>query len=92
MVNFWDVHGFWFIFFITLFPRLTLLLSSVLFGGLWWWLGWLVAPRLLISILATTAYWNTNTVFVVLSWALAFNIEYLEKIYIKKITYYIESR
>jgi hypothetical protein len=39
--NFWDFHGIFFLVFIALFPRLTLLFSSVASGGLFWWLGWL---------------------------------------------------
>jgi hypothetical protein len=68
MANFWDVHGVLFIIFMMFFPRLTLLLSGVAWGGLLWWLGWFFAPRLLVAILATFAYWHTNTVLVVLTW------------------------
>jgi len=32
--NFWDVRGIFFLFFIMVFPRLTLLFSSVAFGGI----------------------------------------------------------
>jgi len=79
MANFWDVHGLWFIFFMFFFPRLTLLFSSVLFGGFWWWLGWFLAPRLLVAILATTAYWDTNPVLVVLTWIWSLSGESTEK-------------
>lgn len=78
-INFWDVHGFWFIFFLFFFPRLTLLFSSVATGGVLWWLGWVFAPRLLVAILATTAYWETNTVLVVLTWFWALGGEGAEK-------------
>jgi hypothetical protein len=78
-INFWDVHGFWFIFFMFFFPRLTLLLSSVLSGGILWWLGWIFAPRLLVAILATNAYWEANTVLVVLTWIWALSGESAEK-------------
>jgi len=61
------------------FPRLTLLFSSVAFGGLFWWLGFIFAPRLLVAILATTAYWQTNTVLVVLTWIWAVGGESAEK-------------
>ncbi|MGH8372346.1 MAG: hypothetical protein ACRETO_06410, partial [Gammaproteobacteria bacterium] len=62
MDSFWFHHGLWFILFMFFFPRLTLLLSSVPFGGLFWWLGWIFAPRLLVAILATTNYWHTNMI------------------------------
>jgi len=83
MVDFWDVHGLWFIFFMFLFPRLTLLFSSVLFGGFWWWLGWFLAPRLLVAILATTAYWDSNPVLVVFTWLWALSGESTEKKVVK---------
>lgn len=77
--NFWDVHGVWFILFLFFFPRLTLLFSNVATGGLLWWLGWGFAPRLLVAILATDAYWHTNTILVVLTWCWALGGEGAEK-------------
>ena len=84
MVNFWDVHGLWFIFFMFFFPRLTLLFSSILLGGFLWWLGWLIAPRLLVAILATTSFWDTNTLLVVFTWMWALGGEGTEKGVIRK--------
>ena len=82
--NFWDVHGVFFIFFMFCFPRLTLLFSSVAFGGFFWWLGWLFMPRLLVAILATIHYSDTNIVLVILAWVWAFVFEILEKVGAKK--------
>ena len=79
MVDFWDVHGFLFLFFMLLFPRLTLLFSSVVSGGFWWWFGWFIAPRILVAILATTSFWDTNPVLVILSWMVALSGESSEK-------------
>ena len=79
MHNFWDVHGLFFIFFMFFFPRLTLLFSSVPFGGILWWLGWFICPRLLVAILATCSYWDTNTILVVLTWVWALSGESTEK-------------
>jgi hypothetical protein len=78
-MGFWYHHGLLFILFLAFFPRLTLLFSSVAFGGPLWWLGWLVAPRLLVAILATGAYWRTNPVLVVITWIWAFGGESAEK-------------
>jgi hypothetical protein len=78
-VDFWEVHGVLFILFMFFFPRLTLLFSSVAFGGFLWWLGWVIAPRLLVAILATTSYWETNTILVVLTWFWAIGGEGAEK-------------
>ena len=77
--QFWEQHGFLFLLFITIFPRLTLLLSNVVTGGLIWWLAWLFAPRILIATLATLVYWNQNPILVVLSWLVAFGGESSEK-------------
>lgn len=77
--NYWDHHGVFFLFFITLFPRLTLLFSSVPFGGFFWWLGFFFAPRLLVAMLATLAYWENNPLLVIFSWLVAFSGEFGEK-------------
>ena len=80
-------HGWIFLISIALFPRLTLLVSglifsSIEFGGFLWWLSFLFAPRILVAALATVGYWNTNPVLVVLSWLVAFGGESSEKIII----------
>lgn len=71
-MDFWANHGILFLIFITIFPRITLLVSSVVSGGLLWWLGWIFAPHFLVAILATTSYWDTNPALVVVSWFIAF--------------------
>lgn len=78
-VNFWDVHGVFFLAAIFFFPRLTLLFSSVATGGVFWWMGWLIAPRLLVAILATIAYFPTNFILVVICWVWALSGEATEK-------------
>ncbi len=78
-VNFWDKHGIFFLFFIAIFPRLTLLFSSVAFGGFLWWLGFFFCPRILVASLATVAYFHTNPVLVTLSWLIALGGEVFEK-------------
>lgn len=82
--DFWDVHGVLFLIFISMFPRLTLLFSSVPFGGFFWWLGFFFSPRLLVAILATISYWNTNKILVIISWLLAVGGESSEKYFIHK--------
>lgn len=78
-VDFFEKHGVFFLFFITIFPRLTLLFSSVAFGGFFWWLGFFVCPRILVATLATVAYFHTNPVLVTISWIVALGGETLEK-------------
>ena len=77
--NFWDHHGLLFLVGIAIFPRLTLLISSVPFGGLFWWAGFFFAPRLLVAFLATLTYWNQNPFLVVLAWIIALGGESSEK-------------
>lgn len=78
-VDFFQNHGFFFLIFITLFPRLTLLLSSVATGGFIWWLAFFFCPRILVATLATYAYFHTNPVLVVFSWMIALSGEVFEK-------------
>jgi hypothetical protein len=77
--GFWHNHHLIFIACMFFFPRLTLLLSDVVSGGFLWWLGWLIAPRLLVAILATVSYWRTNPILVALTWCWAFSGESVEK-------------
>ncbi|EQC48257.1 hypothetical protein M899_3250 [Bacteriovorax sp. BSW11_IV] len=83
-VSYWDNRGVFFLIFITIFPRLTLFFSNVVSGGLLWWLGFIFAPRLLVAILATIAYWETNPVLVMFSWIVALSGESTEKYAIKE--------
>lgn len=83
-VDYFAKHGWIFLFSIAIFPRLTLLVSgllvgSIAFGGLFWWLGFLFAPRILVATLATISYWNTNQILVVISWLIALGGESSEK-------------
>jgi hypothetical protein len=77
--NFWDHHGILFLISIAIFPRLTLLFSSVATGGLIWWLSWVFAPRILVAALATITYWYQNPILVVIAWLVAFSGESSEK-------------
>lgn len=91
--NFWEHHSIFFLIFITLFPRLTLLLSSVPSGGLLWWLSWIFAPRILVAVLATVAFWYQNPFLVVISWLVAFGGESSEKyVMVKRSRSYWEDR
>lgn len=82
--NFWDVHGIVFLMCLAVFPRLTLLFSSVATGGLFWWLGWLFTPRLLVAILATIHYADTNLFLVIMSWVWCISLEFGEKATVAK--------
>lgn len=77
-IDFWQVHGMFFILFMFFFPRLTMFFATP-WGGLFWWLGWLFLPRLTVAILATNNYWHTNKFLVVLAWVWALGGESVEK-------------
>lgn len=64
-------HGTWFLIGLALFPRITLMVSSVLSGGLLWWLGWIFAPHLLVAFLSIP-FWHSNPVLVIIAWIMAF--------------------
>lgn len=78
-VNYWDRRGVFFLVFISIFPRLTLVLSSVVTGGFLWWLGFFFCPRILVALLATVTYFHTNPVLVSFSWLIALSGEVFEK-------------
>ena len=77
--DFFVRHGIFFLIFITFFPRLTLVVSSVPFGGFLWWLGFFFCPRILVAILATVTYFQVNPFLVVVSWLVAISGEAAEK-------------
>lgn len=81
-LSFWDVHGFFFIFFMFFFPRLTMLLATSVasvFGGPLFWIGLIFLPRLTVAIIATTLYFNTNPILCVFTWMWALGGETTEK-------------
>jgi hypothetical protein len=88
-IDFFSKHGWIFLCFVAIFPRLTLLVSGLLFnsiefGGLVWWLSFFFAPRILVATLATISYWHTNQVLVILAWLIALGGEGSEKFVITK--------
>lgn len=85
-INYWQNHGFFLLIFLALFPRLTLLFSSIASGGIFWWLGWIFVPRVLVAILATISYWQTNKILVIFSWLFAVSGESSEKTFIRSRT------
>jgi hypothetical protein len=83
-VSYWSRHGVLLLFFLSMFPRLTLLLSSIPFGGLWWWLGFIFVPRYLIAMLATINYGFTNPLLVTVAWVFALAGESTEKYVVQR--------
>ena len=85
-IDFWSVHGWWFIFFLACFPRLTMFFTGICaaFSGFWFWVGWVLAPRFTVAILATMTYWDTNMVLCIITWLWALGGESSEKKAVKK--------
>lgn len=71
-MDFWAVHGIFFLIFVTLFPRLTMLFAVTIPFGWLAWLGWLIAPHLTVAVLATQYYWQTNPILCIIAWFVAF--------------------
>ncbi|MGE0792063.1 MAG: hypothetical protein AB7S26_40695 [Sandaracinaceae bacterium] len=72
--DFFTVHAEWgwlVLIGLALFPRITLLFVGGAFGPLAW-LGWVICPHLLVAILGTTYYWDTNPVLCIVAWFFAF--------------------
>jgi len=69
-MNFFDNHGVFVLLALAVFPRITLLVASFATGGLFWWIGWVFAPHLLVAILSLQ-FWDTNPVLVMISWFVA---------------------
>lgn len=64
-------HPYLLLFGLAFFPRITLLFVGGPFGLLYW-LGWAIAPHLLVAFLATTMYWHSNPMLCVVAWFFAF--------------------
>lgn len=82
LIDFWNLHGFWFVFFMCFFPRLTMLFTGIAFmpyAGVLYWFGWVLAPRLTVAIIATFMYFHTNPILCVITWLWAIGGESSEK-------------
>jgi hypothetical protein len=91
--SYWAHHGVFLLIFLTFFPRLTLLFSSLPFGGLWWWLGFFFLPRYLVAMLATISYGLVNPFLVTCAWVVALAGESTEKYVVKRrVIYYPSNR
>lgn len=77
--NFWDNHTWLFVLAMCFFPRLTMLFATVYGGGFLYWLGWLLAPRFTVAIIATILYHDTNLYLLVFTWIWALGGESGEK-------------
>ena len=79
MNDFWNYHGLLFIIAMFIFPRLTMLFATTVGGGFLYFLGWIIAPRLTVAIIATTLFYEHNVILLMLTWIWAIFGEVLEK-------------
>ena len=84
MDNFWTYHTIFLLLGFTFFPRLSLLFCNIP-GSFFFWLGWLILPRIVIAFNATIYYFDSNPILVILSWIIALGGESAEKKYSYKI-------
>ena len=85
-MSFWDNHTILFLFSIENIPRTSMLVFANISGlGILYWLGWFLSPHLTVAILATTWYWNTNPILVIIAWFIAIGGESGEKKLSKKL-------
>lgn len=78
-ISYWDVHGIicglGLGLMLAVFPRLTTLIlvlaTSMTSGGVFWWVGWIICPHILVAGLATLKYWDTNPFLVIFAWIIA---------------------
>ena len=84
-MNYWEIHGLFFLFGLAVFPRITLLFSNAISLGILFWIGWFFVPHLTVALLATIFYFDTNPFLVLLSWFIALGGESAEKKYSYKI-------
>lgn len=75
-VDYWDKHGILYILGLLTFPRLTILFFCTVEFGLFEWALWLFFPTLLVAILATRYYWETNEFMCIASWFLVFSVAF----------------
>lgn len=64
-------HGVFFLLGLAVFPRITLLLFAATPFGWLAWIGWVIAPHLLVAVLSLP-YWDSHLVLVIIAWVMAF--------------------
>lgn len=71
MNNFWHDHGIFFLIFMMLLPRLTLLLATATPFGFLAWIGFFIGPRVVAAYFATVFYGDSNPFLVAIAWIMS---------------------
>ena len=85
VTSFFEIHTFFPILMLALmvFPRFTMLVGALFgflySGGLVFWLGWLILPRITIAMVASFSYWEVNPLLVMITWIWCLTAETGEK-------------
>ncbi len=58
--GFWETHSIWFVLAMFFFPRLTMLFATTFGSGVLYWVGWMLAPKLTVAVIAASLYWETD--------------------------------
>lgn len=82
-INYFNNHGLLNLLGWVFFPRLMFWFFSAITGGFWFWIGVLIAPRIMVAFWATTYYWNSNPVICIIAWIIALSGESSEKAAVK---------
>ena len=77
-MGYWDNHGLIFLIGLAVLPRITMFLGGTVWGFALlpppWpvlaWIGFFISPSLVIAMLATMHYWDTNPILCVIAWLL----------------------
>jgi hypothetical protein len=67
-----------------LVPRIMFFFFSIISGGLFFWIGVILIPRIMVAYWATVYYWDTNMFLCVVAWVIAIMGEVGEKVCIGK--------
>jgi hypothetical protein len=77
--DFFVHHNLWHLLGWVVFPRMMFWFFSVMSGGLFFWIGVLFVPRVMVAFCATYYYWDTNPILCIFSWFYAIGGEGFEK-------------
>ena len=69
-MNYFEHHGVVVLFGLAVFPRITLIAASFVTGGVFWWLGFVFTPHLLVALLSLK-YWHSNPFLVIIAFLMS---------------------
>ena len=68
--------GVFILFALAFIPRISmvcmLIWGALTSNGVFWWLGFIFLPHIVVAVEATSHYWDTNPILCVIAWMMAF--------------------